>query len=138
MRFLIPTIAVLGLTACATPYTTNNDMAVNCPAKAFELYFNTGDSSLTTDAKMALNEVANSYQNCELYKIEVEGHADSVGTSANNLKLSEARAVTVVEALDDRGISADRIRIIPLGESEAMTNGVPNSGLRKTEVRLLP
>ena len=138
MKFLIPTIALVGLTACATPYTTNDQVAVNCPAKAFELYFNTGQSSLTTEAKTSLNEVASSYQNCDIYKIEVEGHADSVGTSSSNLKLSEDRALSVVAALDARGISADRVRIIAMGEREASTNGVPNSVLRKTEVRLLP
>lgn len=39
----------------------------------------------------------------------VEGHTDNVGTREYNMQLSEARATTVANALDERGIKASRI-----------------------------
>ena len=40
----------------------------------------------------------------------MEGHTDSVGAAAANQRLSEARANSVMQALVQRGIPANRLR----------------------------
>ena len=52
----------------------------------------------------------------ELTKIRVEGHTDSQGSDVVNLKLSQARADSVVAALAQRGV--DRARLDPVGFGE--------------------
>ncbi len=47
---------------------------------------------------------------------EVVGHADTVGADAYNDRLSEKRAQNVKQALVDRGVAADRITAMGVGE----------------------
>ncbi len=50
-------------------------------------------------------------------KFDVLGHADTVGTDAYNAGLSQRRAQNVKVALVERGIAADRISAIGVGEA---------------------
>ncbi len=43
------------------------------------------------------------------YKLEIEGHTDSIGSDAYNLKLSQSRAESVRNFLVEQGIPAERI-----------------------------
>ena len=52
-------------------------------------------------------------------KLSVEGHTDNVGNAAENLKLSEARAVAVTMSLGkDYGIEATRLIAKGLGSGK--------------------
>ena len=52
-------------------------------------------------------------------KLAVKGHTDNVGTPADNLKLSEARAKTVMAALvKEQGIDAGRLQAKGLGSTK--------------------
>jgi outer membrane protein OmpA-like peptidoglycan-associated protein len=53
--------------------------------------------------------------NAEL-RIEVEGHTCNIGTAEYNLALGDRRASAVREYLISRGIGADRLRAVSLGE----------------------
>ena len=48
-------------------------------------------------------------------KVSVEGHSDNVGSAATNQSLSQARAASLLKALADRGVPADRL--IAVGHS---------------------
>ncbi|MEX0914268.1 MAG: OmpA family protein, partial [Wenzhouxiangellaceae bacterium] len=48
--------------------------------------------------------------------IRIEGHTDSTGPAALNLRLSEARANAVNDALIERGIDAARLKAVGMGE----------------------
>ena len=52
----------------------------------------------------------------ELKKIRVEGHTDNVGNDLSNLKLSQARADAVKNALLERGLQAERLDARGFGE----------------------
>jgi OOP family OmpA-OmpF porin len=47
--------------------------------------------------------------------IQVEGYTDNVGSDASNLKLSLARAQSVVTFLQQQGIDAGRMKAAGLG-----------------------
>ena len=52
-------------------------------------------------------------------KLAVKGHTDNVGTPADNLKLSEARAKAVMAALvKEQGIDAGRLQAKGLGSTK--------------------
>ncbi|NTW26619.1 MAG: OmpA family protein, partial [Lentimicrobium sp.] len=67
-----------------------------------------------------INYVVKMMQDHPELKFSVEGHTDSDGDDASNLKLSEARAKAVVEAMAKLGIAADRLTSKGLGESKPM------------------
>lgn len=60
----------------------------------------------------------------------VVGHADTVGTDAYNARLSEQRAQNVKNALVARGIAADRISAIGVGEAGLAVPTPENTRLR--------
>jgi outer membrane protein OmpA-like peptidoglycan-associated protein len=60
----------------------------------------------------------------------VTGHADRVGTSTANLRLSRRRAEAIKEGLVQRGVAAARIRTEAFGEDRPIvetTDGVPEA-----------
>ena len=52
----------------------------------------------------------------------IEGHTDNVGSDEDNLVLSQARADAVVEYLADRGVEADRLQAVGVGEAEPVAD----------------
>ncbi|GGN42671.1 hypothetical protein GCM10011349_06020 [Novosphingobium indicum] len=58
--------------------------------------------------------------------ITIWGHTDSRGTDTINLKASRKRAEAVRDYLEEKGVAADRMTVIPLGESRPVA---PNRNL---------
>jgi OOP family OmpA-OmpF porin len=65
-----------------------------------------------------LNEVAQAMKDNPTIKVEVQGHTDSVGNDAFNLKLSQKRAESVKAYLAKQGVAADRM--VPKGYGETV------------------
>ncbi len=71
-------------------------------------------------------------------KFSVEGHTDSDGDAASNMKLSEARAKTVMNQLMAMGIAADRLKYKGLGESQPIgTNATPEGKANNRRVEFV-
>ena len=71
-------------------------------------------------------------------KFSVEGHTDSDGDAASNMKLSEARAKTVMNQLMAMGIAADRLKYKGLGESKPIgTNATPEGKANNRRVEFV-
>jgi outer membrane protein OmpA-like peptidoglycan-associated protein len=64
-------------------------------------------------------------------KLSVEGHTDSDGTDESNLKLSEARAKAVVEAITKGGIDAARLSSAGFGEEKPIADNSTAEGKAK-------
>jgi K(+)-stimulated pyrophosphate-energized sodium pump len=78
------------------------------------LNFKTGSAELDMD--YSKQQLANIYEVLKAYpkvKLKIGGYTDNVGNAANNLKLSQARAETVTNALIALGI--DKSRLTPEG-----------------------
>ena len=85
--------------------------------------FVTNSSELADSAKASLDVVARALHADRLmsYKFLVEGHADPRGNAEDNLRLSQARAVSVVNYLaEQHQISRDRLRPIGKGDTEPL------------------
>jgi OmpA-OmpF porin, OOP family len=63
------------------------------------IYFETGKAELKAESKAALEEVAKLLQGNPALKVYVVGHTDNVASLDLNMKLSQARADAVVQAL---------------------------------------
>lgn len=71
-------------------------------------------------------------------KFSVEGHTDSDGDDASNLKLSEARAKAVLDQMVKLGIENSRLTSKGLGESKPMTgNDTPEGKAQNRRVEFV-
>jgi len=73
-------------------------------------------------------------------KIRIEGHTDSVGKAASNMKLSQARAESVVEYLIEQGIEASRLEAVGFGLTKPIASNATAKGRaqnRRTEFNIV-
>ena len=77
-------------------------------------------------------EVMKSYKNLVMI---IEGHTDSTGSAAHNLKLSKERAESVRQYLVSKGVSPFRLRIVGYGEERPIASNATRTG-RATNRRI--
>lgn len=71
-----------------------------------EIRFATGDSEVSDEAGLVLDELAAILAQFPNASIEVGGHTDGQGNDSDNLDLSQRRAAAVVAGLRERGVEA--------------------------------
>jgi OOP family OmpA-OmpF porin len=137
---ILSTVALgIGLSACSSMDESGDVMMADaCEARAMAVFFETGSATLDNDAEATLDMTAKAYDNCDLFEIEVVGYADSVGMSDTNLSLSEDRANMVLAELNDRGVTANRVNIVPMGEQTILNDEEPDAFERRAVMTLLP
>ncbi len=105
-----------------------------------DLHFQTGESVITSDSYLVLEDLV-SFLNLKPHlKIEIGGHTDNVGLESDNLALSQSRAEAVVEYLIISGIAKERLQAKGFGEEKpiASNNTIEGRALnRRTEVVVL-
>ncbi|SKC90277.1 Outer membrane protein OmpA [Burkholderia sp. YR290] len=112
---------------------TKEGVQVRLPEKVL---FNFNESSLRPDAGPAIGRVVVVLSRTQKPMI-VEGHTDNVGTREYNQQLSEARAKSVADELERRGISASRITLVgyafdrPVADNDTPDGRARN---RRTEI----
>jgi outer membrane protein OmpA-like peptidoglycan-associated protein len=90
--------------------------------------FETNSAELTPRARSSLDVVGRALNADKLadFKFSIEGHADPRGGPEFNLKLSQARAESVVQYLvEQHKISPERLKPIGKGESELLNTANP-------------
>ena len=73
-------------------------------------------------------------------KIQISGYTDNVGTPADNLKLSNGRALSVVNYLIAKGVKKDRLSYKGFGETNPVATNDTEEGRalnRRTELRVV-
>jgi outer membrane protein OmpA-like peptidoglycan-associated protein len=89
----------------------SNDIKATGHAAIYGILFDTGKSEVKPESDAALREVAKLLAGDPQLKLLVVGHTDGVGQLEANMKLSQARAESVVKALTTKhGIAAARLR----------------------------
>lgn len=79
--------------------------------------FDVGKATLKPESMGIINKMVELMMDHPDMKISVEGHTDSDGSEADNLKLSEERAVTVMNTMISLGVSPERLSTKGFGES---------------------
>jgi OOP family OmpA-OmpF porin len=109
--------------------------------QARAVYFNSGKATFKagdkeTPARLdAIKEILKKYPNA---KFSIEGHTDSTGSAKLNQKLSEDRAAAVMNALIERGVSADNLVSKGFGPSVPVASNKTAAGRaqnRRTEIK---
>lgn len=89
-----------------------------------EVLFDFNSAGLRSASRDSLREMANVFEKYPNTTIEVAGHTDSTGSASYNQRLSERRASSVANYLDQLGVSGSRLDTIGYGESTPRaTNG---------------
>jgi OOP family OmpA-OmpF porin len=82
------------------------------------VYFDFNKATIKAESSSALDKAATIIKK-DGGNYLLEGRTDAKGTEAYNLKLSRERAAAVVAALDARGVDANALKSIGVGESKA-------------------
>ena len=95
---------------------------------ALYINFDTAKASIKPDSQATLDQVAQMLKLAPDLKLEVGGHTDNVGKADANLKLSAARAESVIQALGTRGIAATRLSAKGYGDTKPTADNRTEAG----------
>jgi outer membrane protein OmpA-like peptidoglycan-associated protein len=96
------------------------------------VYFATAKSQILPKSFGLLDQVADVLKNHdEIPNVTVEGHTDSQGTRASNLKLSQARAEAVRTYLIKKGVAALRLKAAGFGPDRPVEPNLTEAGRSK-------
>jgi outer membrane protein OmpA-like peptidoglycan-associated protein len=75
----------------------------------YGIHFEFDKATLSNSSGQLIDEIATALNNNPLWTLKITGHTDSIGKQNYNMKLSEARALSVKSALAKRGVSPNRL-----------------------------
>jgi outer membrane protein OmpA-like peptidoglycan-associated protein/Tfp pilus assembly protein PilF len=115
-------------------------LAEEKPVILKNVFFETGSAALRPESRAELGRLQRLLEDNPELKIQINGHTDSIGSEADNLRLSEARAKAVYDDLVERGIAAERLRYAGFGPHRPIAaNDTPEGRQqnRRTEFQVL-
>ena len=93
-----------------------------------KVLFAFNESDLSGNAENSLNKLSNILQKYPETDIVIIGHTDSKGTEAYNQRLSERRANSVSYYLRNHNISASRVTVQGMGETDPVATNDSDEG----------
>lgn len=106
-------------------------------AKSFILYFEQGTTTLNPQSQAVLGQIRQELASRSGPELEVTGHTDTVGSQADNDRLSTQRAEEVVGWLASQGFDRSIMSAVGRGERQLMQptmDNVDNAANRRVEV----
>ena len=98
---------------------------------ALDVHFDTGSANIQPASMPLIEQTAAMLQSSPDLRIEIGGHTDNVGTAESNLKLSESRARSVMEALVARKVEASRLTAKGYGQTAPVADNRTEDGRAK-------
>jgi chemotaxis protein MotB len=96
-----------------------------------DLKFPIAKATLPSGELPSLDRIASLLSQYPTLTARIEGHTDAAGRDETNLALSQARADAVKQALVERGIAAERVETIGLGETRPIADNATKAGSRQ-------
>ncbi len=93
-----------------------------------QVHFETNKAKIRSESFSLLDTVGQVLRDFPMIRVEIQGHTDSVGPDAKNLKLSQQRADAVREYLIGRGIEPYRMTAQGYGETRPIESNKTASG----------
>ncbi|MFT3911073.1 MAG: OmpA family protein [Ferruginibacter sp.] len=116
------------------------------PVVVENVYYDYNKATLKKESYPALDNLVKLLKDNPAINIEIDGHTDSNGSDEYNLKLSDARAKSVVKYLISKGIDKARLQAKGLGETVPVADNTNTDGTdnpagreknRRTEFKIL-
>ena len=101
--------------------------------------FEYGKSSIKAEATETLQAIVEILVNYPNANFVIEGHTDNVGSEKFNQKLSEQRALSIVNFLISNGVDSSRLSSVGYGETSPVATNNTQEGMaqnRRVEVKL--
>jgi outer membrane protein OmpA-like peptidoglycan-associated protein len=96
------------------------------------IHFEFAKADIRTESFGLMDEIAEVIlDHPELLKIRIEGHTDAIGDDVSNLRLSQARAESVVTYLSQSGIEPSRLDPVGFGEMRPIDTNDTDEGRAK-------
>lgn len=92
------------------------------------VFFEPNSAALRLNSRNELLQLSKLLESNPQMRIQINGHTDNVGTSEDNLALSQARAESVRQFLIEQGIEAERLVAKGFGESEPIADNATTEG----------
>ena len=99
--------------------------------KSSKIEFQSGSSEIKSQSSSLLDTLASIATSCDGLNFEIIGHTDSRGDELFNKILSKSRAETVLDALKQRGIVAEKMLAKGMGSEEPLVSNDSNAGKAK-------
>ena len=106
-----------------------------CPVKAGKargvlkgVNFKFNKADLKPESFKVLDQAAAALKEVPDVQVEVQGHTDNTGSSATNLKLSDARAKTVMNYLASKGVDPKRLQAKGYGGTKPIGDNATKAG----------
>ena len=113
-------------------------LARTCRVEVPGIYFEFNSAVLNPASDATIGTLADILSRHADWPVTIEGHTDSIGTSAANQSLSERRAAAVRDRLASRGVAAARLRAVGYGQTKPReTNTTVEGRARNRRVELL-
>ncbi|HWE75892.1 MAG TPA: OmpA family protein [Stellaceae bacterium] len=120
-------VALLLLTALAAC----TGSSLNQP-RSYLVYFDNDSATLTPDAQRIIGTIVTGIKDTSPSKVAIAGRAD--GSTAHDATLADQRAVAVMQALTQQGVSASKLE----KEADAPPSGVNGVAAHQVVVTLVP
>nr|WP_321986322.1 OmpA family protein [uncultured Lichenicoccus sp.] len=104
---------------------------------SLDFFFAPGSSKLRTEDVALLDKASRLYRDGKPIVMILAGSSDTIGSPESNLKLSQARADSVLQGLVARGIPPERLQVLAKGVSDLPVQtdaGVANSDNRRVDL----
>lgn len=92
------------------------------------IQFETGKAIIKKTSYPLMDQIAKTFIDNPTYIIEVQGHTDNVGKEAQNKKLSQQRAESVMKYLVQAGVPADRMTAVGYGMEKPIADNKTKAG----------
>jgi len=104
------------------------------------IFFDVNKFELKPESQVELDNVVKLMKDNPTVKIQINGHTDNVGKSAENITLSNNRAKAVVEYITGKGIDAKRLSYQGFGDKLPLADNKTEQGRaqnRRTELKVM-
>jgi outer membrane protein OmpA-like peptidoglycan-associated protein len=113
---------------------------VNAKVVLRNVFFDTKKTDLKPESISELDNVVRLMNENPNMKVQISGYTDNVGTAEDNVKLSNGRALSVVNYLVAKGVKKDRLSYKGFGETNPVATNDTEEGRamnRRTELRVV-
>ncbi|MBQ1858546.1 MAG: OmpA family protein [Paludibacteraceae bacterium] len=93
--------------------------------------FESGKATIKKKSYPLLDQIAQIFIENDNYIIEVQGHTDNTGNADVNKKLSEQRAIAVMQYLVNKGVAAERMTAVGYGHDVPIADNKTAAGRQK-------
>lgn len=104
------------------------------------IFFDFNKYELKSESQIELDRLVQLLKENPTVRIQIEGHTDNIGKAADNLRLSENRARSVIAYLTQKGIAANRLSAKGAGASKPVGQNNTEAGRaqnRRTELKVI-